>query len=372
MGCPILERSFRLTQNPRLIALATAVPPGVVLQDDVRRFAGHLFSAAVDPDSRLLEVFENAEIEKRHLCVPLAWLGERHTFGECNDLYIENAQRLGGEVARAALGRAGLSARDVDHIVFVSSTGLSTPSIDALLCNDLGCRVDVRRTPIWGLGCAGGAAGLARARDFALADPSARVLLISLEVCSVTFQPDDVSKKNLVAASIFADGAAAAIVVGSDAATPKNAPNRALELVASQSILWKDTLDVMGWNIDGDGLHVVFSRDIPAIVREHVRPSLAAFLDRCGLAIHEVEHLVTHPGGVKVLRAYAEALGLAPERLHHARDVLRDYGNMSSPSCLFVLERYLAAREIGAGDRAVVSALGPGFSAEYVLMRGAS
>ena len=371
MAVPLLERSSRLTQNPRLIALATAVPPRVVLQDDVRRLAAHLFSAAIDPDSRLLDVYENAEIEKRHLCVPLEWLGERHTFGECNDLYIENAKRLGGEVARAALERARLSARDIDHIVFVSSTGLATPSIDALLCNDLGCRVDIRRTPIWGLGCAGGAAGLSRARDFALADPSARVLFISLELCSVTFQPDDVSKKNLVAASIFGDGAAAAIVVGADVA-PTNVASRALELVAAQSILWKDTLDVMGWTIDGNGLHVVFSRDIPSIVREHVRPSLAAFLDRCGLAIDEVEHLVTHPGGMKVLRAYAEALGLAPERLRHARDVLRDYGNMSSPSCLFVLERYLSAREIGAGDRAVVSALGPGFSAEYVLMRGAS
>ena len=119
----------------------------------------------------------------------------------------------------------------------------------------------------------------------------------------------------------------------------------------------------MGWTVDGDGLHVIFSRDIPAIVREHVRPSLSAFLDRCGLAIDDVEHMVTHPGGVKVLGAYAESLGLAPERLRHARDVLREYGNMSSPSCLFVLERYRAARAIGAGEHAVVSALGPGFSA---------
>jgi alkylresorcinol/alkylpyrone synthase len=222
------------------------------------------------------------------------------------------------------------------------------------------------------LGCAGGAAGLARARDFALADPSARVLLVTLELCSLTFQPDDVSKRNLVAASLFADGAAAAVVVGADAVVPGNASQRPLELTASQSILWKDTLDVMGWNIDGNGLHVVFSRDIPSIVRENVRPSLAAFLDRQNLAIGDVHHLVAHPGGVKVLRAYADALGVAPERLHHAREVLRDYGNMSSPSCLFVLERFLAAGDIGAGERAVVSALGPGFCAEYVLLKGAS
>ncbi|MCI0451233.1 MAG: type III polyketide synthase [Candidatus Latescibacteria bacterium] len=341
----------------------------MIRQADVKRLATRLFSTALDPGERLLEVFDNAEIETRHACVPLEWLSRPHTFGEQNDLYIEHAARLGTEVAGTALERAGLSPRDVDHVVFVSSTGVATPSIDARLCNRLDLRVDVRRTPIWGLGCAGGAAGLSRARDFALADPSARVLLVALELCSLAFQPGDVSKRNLVAASLFGDGAAAAVVVGSSVVA-RSAPPRALELVSSQSILWKNTLDVMGWTIDGDGLHVVFSRDIPSIVRENVRPSLAAFLDRNDLALDDVEHLVTHPGGVKVLRAYAEALGLAPERFRHAHDVLRAYGNMSSPSCLFVLERYLAAKEIAHGERAVVSALGPGFSAEYVLLRG--
>jgi alkylresorcinol/alkylpyrone synthase len=334
--------------------------------------AGRLFPDVTGPEERLLDVFDNAEIERRHLCVPIEWLGERHSFAEKNDLYIEHAARLGGGVASAAIDRAGLEARDIDHIVFVSSTGLATPSIDVIIANELALRVDTRRTPIWGLGCAGGAVGLSRARDFALADPTARVLLVALELCSLTFQPDDVSKRNVVAASLFADGAAAAVVVGAEASAPAPTARRELELVASCSILWKDTLDVMGWTIDGDGLHVVFSRDIPAIVRERVRPSLAAFLDRQGLALDDVAHLVTHPGGVKVLRAYEEALGLAPERFEHARHVLRHFGNMSSPSCLFVLERYLDQGTIGAGDRAVVSALGPGFSAEYVLVRGTS
>ncbi len=358
--------------NPRLIALATAVPPHVVPQADVKRLATRLFSTALGPDDRLLDVFDNAEIETRHTCVPVEWLGVPHPFVERNDLYIQHAVSLGVEVANAAMARAGLAPRDIDHLVFVSSTGLATPSIDALLCNRLACRADVRRTPIWGLGCAGGAVGLSRARDFALADPSARVLLVALELCSLTFQPSDVSKRNLVAASLFGDGAAAAVVAGGNVATRASARHQPLELAASQSILWKDTLDVMGWTIDGDGLHVVFSRDIPSIVRENVRPSLAAFLDRNDLAFDDVEHLVTHPGGIKVLRAYAEALGLAPERFRHSYDVLRAYGNMSSPSCLFVLERYLDANEIAAGERAVVSALGPGFSAEYVLLRGVS
>jgi alkylresorcinol/alkylpyrone synthase len=361
-----------LALNPRLIALATGVPGHVVSQDDIKQLATRLFPTTIRDNPRVLEVFDNAEIERRHLCVSPDWLGERHGLGERNDLYIENATQLGSQVARAALDRAGLTPRDVDHIIFVSSTGLATPSIDALLANRLDCRADVRRTPIWGLGCAGGAAGLARARDFALADVKARVLLVALELCSFTFQPTDDSKRNLIATAIFADGAAAAVVEGCQAAKPSRADHRPLELVASNSVLWKDTLDVMGWSIYDDGLHVVFSRDIPSIVRESVRPSLVPFLERHGLSLDDAHHLVAHPGGVKVLRAYADALEIAPERLRHARAVLRDYGNMSSPSCLFVLERFLAAGDIGPGQRALVTALGPGFSAEYVLMKGAA
>lgn len=357
--------------NPRLIALATAVPSLVLAQDDVKRFAAQLFSSP-GIEGRSFDVFENAEIATRHTCVSLEWLGQPHSFGERNDLYIEHATRLATEVSTAALERSGLAARDVDHVVFVSSTGLSTPSIDAMLANHLEFRGDLRRTPIWGLGCAGGAVGLSRAREFAIADPSARVLLIALELCSITFLPADVTKRNLVAASLFGDGAAAAVITGSAVAPPARAKTPAIELVTSRSVLWRDTLDVMGWTIDGDGLHVVFSRDIPSIVREAVRPALVDFLSAHDLKLEDVHHLVAHPGGVKVLRAYAEALDVAPERLHHARDVLREYGNMSSPSCLFVLERVLAAGDIKPGQRALVTALGPGFSGEFVLMQGVS
>ena len=354
---------------PRLIALATAVPPHVLRQADVRNFAARLFADTIRDDPRLLEVFENAQVETRHSAVPLEWFAGGRTFAEKNDQYIEHARRLGAEVARGALARAGLEARDIDHLVFVSSTGISTPSIDALLANELDLRVDVRRTPIWGLGCAGGAVGLSRGRDFALADPEARVMVIALELCSLTFLPDDLSKRNLVASSLFGDGAAAAIVVGARVAAARASTHGPLEILASHSVLWKDTLDVMGWAVDDAGLRVIFSRDIPAIVVEHVRPSLIAFLESRGLGLDGIRHIVAHPGGIKVLRAYADALSLQPRALDHARAVLRDYGNMSSPSCLFVLERFLASGEIGAGDHAVVMALGPGFSAEYVLVR---
>ncbi|HYM81690.1 MAG TPA: 3-oxoacyl-[acyl-carrier-protein] synthase III C-terminal domain-containing protein [Candidatus Limnocylindria bacterium] len=355
---------------PRLVALATAVPPEVVRQEDARTLIAHLFADAIGPDMRLIEVFDHAEISTRHVCMPLEWFASDHDFAEKNGLYLEHAVRLAAEATRRVLDRAGLAPRDVDHLVYVSSTGLATPSVDAHLANLLGLRSDVRRTPIWGLGCAGGAVGLSRARDFALAQPSARILLIALELCSLTFQRNDLSKRNLVATSLFADGAAAALIAGADAESPRANGHRKLDVLDSQSTLWPDTLDVMGWNVDGRGLHVVFSRDIPSIVRDRVRPSLLAFLEANRLELETLDHLVAHPGGAKVLRAYGETLGLPAPALRHARQVLRDYGNMSSPTCLFVLERFLESGDIAAGHTAVVAALGPGFSSEYVLLRG--
>jgi alkylresorcinol/alkylpyrone synthase len=357
---------------PELIALATAVPSHTIRQADAKAFAEHLFTETLAENPRLIEVFDNGDIDTRYLCVPLEWCGTDHTFAEKNDLYVEQGVPLAAEAARTALARAGLAPGDVDHLVFVSSTGIATPSLDAHLINRLGFRSDIHRTPIWGLGCAGGAVGLARARDFALADPAARVLLVTLEMCSLSFQRNDLSKRNLVATSLFADGAAAAVVVGREASGFLDNSSPGVELIATQSTLWTDTLDVMGWTVDGDGLHVVFSRDIPTIVRDRVRPGLSTFLENCGLSLESLTHVVAHPGGVKVLRAYEEALDLAPDAMRHARGVLREYGNMSSPTCLFVLERFLAAREFAVGDSAIVAALGPGFSSEYVLLRAAA
>jgi alkylresorcinol/alkylpyrone synthase len=311
--------------------------------------------------------------------MPLDWYAQVRTFGEMNARYVEHALALAAQAASRALERAGLTAADVDHVIFVSSTGLATPSIDARLANVMSFRSDVRRTPIWGLGCAGGASGLARARDFALADPGAHVLLIALELCSLTFQRRDLDRRNLVAAALFADGAAAAVISGADATAPgangngvngNGAGAHGFELLASRSMLWRDTLDVMGWDVDERGLHVIFSRDIPTIVREWVRPNLDAFLEANGTSLERLTHVVAHPGGPKVLAAYGEALGLPPEAFRHSREVLRECGNMSSPTCLFVLEHALAAGDIRPGDSAVLAALGPGFSSELVLMRG--
>jgi alkylresorcinol/alkylpyrone synthase len=372
-----VSRSPSLAAAPRLVSVATALPEHKASQPAARALAARMFEEGLDPeDRRLIGVFDSSGIDTRSFCMPLEWYAQVRSFGEMNACYIEHALALAAQASTRALERAGLSPADVDHVVFVSSTGLATPSIDARLANLLSFRSDVRRTPIWGLGCAGGTSGLARARDFALADPGARVLLIALELCSLTFQRRDLDRRNLVAAALFADGAAAAVVTGVDAHVPETNGNgsgtgaHGLELLASRSMLWRDTLDVMGWDVDERGLHVIFSRDIPTIVREWVRPNLDAFLAANGTSLERLAHVVAHPGGPKVLAAYGEALGLPPEAFRHSRDVLRECGNMSSPTCLFVLERTLAAGDIRPGDSAVLAALGPGFSSELVLMRG--
>ncbi|HET9951778.1 MAG TPA: 3-oxoacyl-[acyl-carrier-protein] synthase III C-terminal domain-containing protein [Candidatus Eisenbacteria bacterium] len=369
----------------RLLSVATAVPEHVVGQDDAKALLASLIASDGSPRSaddesetdwgRLLAVFDHGGIATRRICMPIAWYSAEHTFGERNDLYIEQGLALAAQAVGRALERAGLSPSDIDHVVFVSSTGIATPSLDAALANRLGFRGDVRRTPIWGLGCAGGAAGLARAREFAIAAPGSRVLLVALELCSLAFQRRERSKRNLVAASLFADGAAAVVVTAAAAGasargSAASGPGTTLTIDASASTLWPDTLDVMGWAIDGDGLHVVFSRDIPAIVRKWVRESVDRFLSAQGVTLAAIKHVVSHPGGMKVLDAYQEALSLPAAAFRHARDVLRERGNMSSPTCLFVLERFLASGDVAPGDRAILTALGPGFSAEYVLLKG--
>jgi alkylresorcinol/alkylpyrone synthase len=231
--------------------------------------------------------------------------------------------------------------------------------------NRLRFSAHMRRTPIWGLGCAGGAAGLARAAEWARLSPGSNVLLIAIELCSLTFQREDLSKSNLVATALFGDGAAA-VVVQSDASENGRGGPR---IVASRSTLFPETEDVMGWDVNDAGLKVLFSRDIPTIVRRFVRENADEFLTEQGLMLQSIRHLIAHPGGVKVMAAYEEAFGLDPNALRHAREVLRSAGNMSSPTVLFVLDRFLADSSVRPGDLGLLTALGPGFSSELVLLQ---
>lgn len=343
---------------PAVLSVGTALPPHELDQRQAQAFAGALFGERYRDVERLLAVFDNGQVESRRVSADLDWYRRDHTWAEWNELYVATALELGEAAARRALARARLEPADLEAIVFVSTTGLATPSLDALLLKRLGMSRHAVRLPVWGLGCAGGAAGLSRAADLARARPGRRVLLVAVELCSLTFQRDDLSKSNLIAASLFADGAAAAVV----------GPGEGPAVLGSFSTLWDDTEDLMGWDVNDAGLRVRFSRDVPALVERVMRRNLSEAAASVGLALGQLRHLVTHPGGLKVLRAYEVALSLEPGALGDAHAVLRGHGNMSSASVLFVLERFLRRwPELAPGEFGAISAMGPGFSSEHVL-----
>jgi alkylresorcinol/alkylpyrone synthase len=346
--------------NPRILSAATAVPAHRVGQREIKEFARNLFAGSFRDLERLLPIFDNGQIGARHFCQPLEWYGREYSFPERNALYVEHALELSEKAARRCLDRAGVEPEDVGALFFVSTTGISTPSLDAKLLFRMGLSPNLRRIPIWGLGCAGGAAGLARAADHARANPEELVLVVAVELCSLTFQAGDSSKSNLVAASLFADGAAA-VLLGTGAEGP--------EVLGSHSTTWPNTEDVMGWDLIETGLKVRFAKSVPQIVRTRTRATIEEACERHGLAPKDLRHLVVHPGGAKVLEAYEQALGLEPGSLDLPREVLQEYGNMSSASVLFVLERFLEDYPARSGEYGSISALGPGFSAEHVLFR---
>ena len=348
---------------PRIAAVATAEPEYRLRQCEAREMARAFFAPTIRNVDRYLDVFANAEIETRALAVPPEWFARPHGWGECNDRWIAAACQRGAEAARRCLGSAGLRPGDIDHVFFVSTTGLAAPSVDARIMLELGMCPHTRRTPIWGLGCAGGAVGLTRAADHARAYPHERALLICVELCSLTFQFDDRSIRNLVASSLFADGAAAVLVEGDalDGAGPA--------IVGSESTLFPDSIDLMGWDIGDGGMRVVFGAGIPRVVTDHFRPLAEDFLGRYQLALDRIDHHVYHPGGAKVLRAYETAGDLPPEALDHSRAVLRGSGNMSSVTVLHVLDRFLE-RGIAPDEHGLLTVFGPGFSSEMVLLAG--
>jgi len=345
--------------GPRIRSIGLAVPPYALRQDDIKVFAAALFQKKMDNLARLLPVFDNACIAVRHLAQPLEWYAEPHTFAETNQLYEKIGLELAEEASRQALEQAEIACEDIGAIIFVSSTGIATPSLDAKLIQRLGLSAHTIRIPIWGLGCAGGVAGLARAAEMAAVSPGRTVLMVAMELCSLTFQRNDFSKSNLVGAGIFADGAAA-VVLSMDGDGP--------EVLGSQTTLFADTEDVMGWDVVETGLKVRFSRDIPSIVRRYLSDLLNQACERWGVARADIRHYVAHPGGAKVIDAYAESLGLSPETFASAYNILENYGNMSSASVLFVLQRLLMTGS-PSGDYGVMLALGPGFSSDQVLFR---
>jgi alkylresorcinol/alkylpyrone synthase len=345
---------------PRLLAVTTAVPQYPLHQEDVIERVKLLFGRSPDLD-RLLPVFLNTGIHRRYSCVPLEWYDRAHGWPERNRIYLDSALDLLEQATRQVLRLTGCQENDIDSIVVVSTTGIATPSLDALLMERMGLRRTVRRLPIFGLGCAGGVLGLGHAASQAAVAPGKMVLFLVVELCALSFRRDDWSKSNIVATALFGDGAAAALL-STDGEGPA--------MVAAGEHTWPGSLDVMGWEVADDGLRAIFSRDIPNLVTSRLRDAASQFLGRHGLSIDKMDRFVCHPGGAKVIGALEHAFGLAQGALVEARAVLRDYGNMSASTVMFVLDRMLAKARMteASWERALMNALGPGFTAGFLVL----
>ncbi len=348
----------------KIAAVGKAFPAHYYTQEALLKAFRQVWSPRLHNQERLESLHRNVLVGGRHLALPLTEYRERtRTWGAANDSWIEVAQEVGEAAVRDALGRAGLTAAAVDCLIFVSVTGIATPSIDARLMNRLDFPAELRRLPIFGLGCVAGAAGIARAADYVKAYPRQVAVLLSVELCSLTLQQEDLSIANLISSGLFGDGGAAVVMVGSERSA--DGP----EVLATRSIFYPDTERVMGWDISERGFQVVLSAEVPEVARGRLRSDVDRFLEDQGLARSDIASWVAHPGGPKVLEAMQEALELPPAALEVTWRSLREVGNLSSASVLMVLAETMESRRPPSGSLGLLLAMGPGFCSELVLLR---
>jgi alkylresorcinol/alkylpyrone synthase len=357
----ILERER--PPHVRIASAATAFPAHYYPQEHLAAALKQHWGHRLDNVAVLDRLHERLAIDGRYLALPVEAYASLTTWGAANDAWMAAAEDLGADAVNAALTRAGRSAKDVDALLFASVTGIASPSIDARLVPRAGFRTNVRRLPVFGLGCVAGAAGLARAADYVRAYPDRIAVLVCVELCSLTWQRDDVSVANLIATGLFGDGAAAVVVTGREVDT------EGPEIVATESVFYPGTLDAMGWRISEDGFRIVLSPEVPDIVRTHLGHDVDRFLAEQGLDRAAIDSWIIHPGGPKILRAAEAALELPREALALSWDCLRRVGNFSSGSVLMVLEAVMERRRPSPGAWSVLAAMGPGFCAELVLLR---
>lgn len=347
---------------PFIAAVAKVDLPFKTDQQAVKNQAHQMFSVNFPQTDRLIFAFDNTEIITRNFCKPLSYYAEPNTFEERNNEYIANTLRYSVQAVEDCIAKAGITKDDITDILFVSTTGLATPSMDALIINKLRLNPHVNRSPLWGLGCGGGVSGMAKANMAAIANPDAVVLLVSVELCSLTLIKSDYSKSNFIGSSLFSDGIAACIIKGDNYGT-----GMPVTYVASSSKLYYDSLEVMGWEFQDTGFKVLFSKDIPTFIHEHVKQDITEFLAKHNLQLSDIKNFIFHPGGKKVLDAYTDALGVEGDFLNKTRTVMNNYGNMSSCTVLYVLEKFMSEGfENGYG---LMMAMGPGFSSEMVLLK---
>ena len=315
-----------------------------------------------------MPVFENAKVQERYFTNDLDWYGSKHTFTEINDLYIKTSLDLCEEVTTRLADQCEIKTTDFDVIFFISTTGLSTPSIDARLFNRLRLNPHIKRIPIFGLGCAGGAAGLARAHDYLKAYPTHRALIVTVELCSLAFQRNDASKSGIISVALFGDGAAACLMVGDH--VPRNHQKWAQpSTLGSLSTIYPDTEEVMGWRVTDKGFQVQLSKNIPNIVTSLVKPNVTEILSGHEISMNQISHFVMHPGGMKVLEAYSNGLEIPLDRLKHSIETLQNFGNMSSATVYFVLKKFLETTKDQTNEYGLLASLGPGFGSELVLLK---
>ena len=347
--------------GPSIAATATAVPPHLMSRDKVKTYFEKAFTLDPRRLSGIHAVVDNSQIENRFSVFPLDYFIEARSLAQISQEYQECAIRLGRQVTEDCLERARLKPTDIDMFVTVSCTGVMIPSLDAHLMNQLGFRSDVRRLPITELGCAAGAAAFTRAWEYLQAYPDRNVLIVAVELPTLTFQRGDLSQANLVSCALFGDGAGAAIVTGR--------PTRGPQILASESYLFPDSIAAMGFDLRDTGFHIVLSRDVPQLIRSKIKGLVNGFLETNGIAREQLSAFILHPGGQKLLAYLEEELGLCRCETQLSWDVLRDFGNLSSATILFVLHEWLTKKTIAAGQYGLMAAFGPGFSSEMLLLR---
>lgn len=347
----------------RIAAAASAFPDHYYPQTELTAALEQFWGDRLRSPGLLRRLHEHAQVDGRYTALPIYAYPGLKTWGEANRAWMETAERIGGDALCRAASKAGISGQDIDALFFVSVTGISSPSIDAKLINRLKLNPNMRRVPIFGLGCVAGAAGVSQAADYVRAYPDRIAALVSVELCSLTLQHDDLSMANLISSGLFGDGAAAVLVAGAECNLPGP------QIVASRSVFYPNTDRVMGWDIGERGFQIVLAPEVPEVIREHLRVDADAFLAAYGLTRADIGCWVLHTGGPRVLEATQQALELDREAVAASWDCLRRVGNLSSASVLVVLEDVMAHRAPPPGTWSVLAAMGPGFCSELVLMR---
>ncbi len=353
---------------PTISHVASAFPPHYYPQEALTAFLSeHFWEGNRRNIGRLQKLHENVQVRGRYLALPPEEYASLHDFSQSNEAWIRVASELAEEVATRALGERNLEPAAVSLLATTTVTGIAVPTLDARLMNRLPFNPATKRLPLFGLGCLGGVAGVARTADYLQGHPEEAALLLAVELCSLTFQRDDLSIANIIATGLFGDGAAAVLMAGAEHPLSNHSP---VEIVASRATFFPDTERVMGWDVTSGGFQVVLSADVPAIAREQLRPAVDAFLSDHGLCRAEVARWVAHPGGPKVIEGLSEGLELPDEALALSRESLNSVGILWSASVLLILKETLRRTPPPApGSFGLMLAMGPGFCAEMVLLR---